>query len=78
MAFAFTCVMPIIMPLASVRQCGAKRPLKAGTKARPPDVDTDEASLSVCSIESNTPIVFSQLMADPATAIEPLGGKQNS
>ena len=65
-------MIPIIIPRASVLQWGAKRPLKAGTKAKPPELSTEEASWSVSLMDSSRPTDLSQFRADPATAIEPL------
>ena len=63
---------PEMAPLASGRQCGAPRPLCAGTICTPPLSGTDRASASVSAeLPSSPRSSRSHLTRLPATNIEP-------
>ena len=59
-------------PRASLRQCGANRPEKAGTNTTSPLSGTDRASFSTSDASPMMPrLSRSHRMSDPATATDP-------
>ena len=47
--------MPVMRPRASGRQCGAPRPVSAGTMVTPPESGTDRASASISAAAAMMP-----------------------
>mmetsp|Transcript_544 Transcript_544/g.1208 ORF Transcript_544/g.1208 Transcript_544/m.1208 type:complete len:347 (+) Transcript_544:148-1188(+) len=71
-AFVQYCVIPTMHPRASVRQCGAKSPLKAGTKHTPAESGTLAASPSISFADLMIPrLSLSHDTAAPAMATLP-------